>query len=487
MNNATALDQDLKKILSPATIFPDDAAREKFNRDWWGQTLWWERSRRDCHTPVISVRPALEDDIAPLLQWCQERGIAVVPRGGGSGVCGAAMALKQDSLVLDMLGLNKIQEVKPNGEGALVTAQGGILGGALEQGIQQQGYSLMHIPASLDISTLGGWISTKSFGQMSTLYGGIGEQVENIRCVFPDGNVKNLPAGDLLGSEGTLGVITSAQIQVKRQDENALYFSCRFPRFNEALAFIRNVIRRDIRPPVLRLYDPLETKTSSLAGKRHHQNGNDSRLKWQARALQYPKIFQWLEPLGLINSEWLLIAIFEPHQRSLWDETQKIAVKSKIKTQEAPARSWNQRRFQWNIEKILSLRRVGCFVDTLDMWASWERLPELYRNIINQCSPLAMTMGHLSHFDNDGACLYVIFAGRKKTETDTLKLYETLWATAMETCIASGGLINHHHGLGIAKLPWKFHGYPMRWFNHHRYLKNQWDPKGIMNPGKITG
>ena len=72
--------------------------------------------------------------------------------------------------------LNQILQIKTDGEGLLVNAQSGILGNELQSRLNAQGYELMHVPASLDISTLGGWIATKSFGQLSTLYGGIADQ-----------------------------------------------------------------------------------------------------------------------------------------------------------------------------------------------------------------------------------------------------------------------------------------------------------------------
>ena len=131
--------------------------------------------------------------------------------------------------------------------------------------------------------------------------------------------------------------------------------------------------------------------------------------------------------------------------------------------------------------------KAGCFVDTLDSWASWDKLEILYSLVCQAVSAYAMVMGHISHFDQAGGCFYFIMAGSGKTKSEIIARHRKAWSAAMEATIKAGGKINHHHGVGLAKLPWKEHAFEAGWLGNFAQRKRKLDPNNIMNPGKIVG
>ena len=177
--------------------------------------------------PDLVARPRDEADVVRILDWCSAARIAVVPYGGGSSVVGGTEGPRQgyDAWVsLDLGRLDRVLEVDRASRAARI--QGGVLGPALEDQLRPHGLTLRHYPQSFELSSLGGWIATRSGGHFATLYTHIDDFVEALRIVTPHGIVasRRLPGSGagpspdrmFIGSEGILGIITEAWMRARR-------------------------------------------------------------------------------------------------------------------------------------------------------------------------------------------------------------------------------------------------------------------------------
>ncbi len=217
------------------------------------------------------VWPETEAQVAAILDLAAERGIAVIPFGGGTSVVGGLDPVADKPCITLHLGrLQRILAV--DSVAGTVSAEAGILGPALEQQLNSRGFTLGHFPQSFHYSSLGGWIATRSAGHKSTLYGKIEERVESLRLVHPGGylSTPEVPAAaagpDLnqavAGSEGVLGVITRATMRLAPLPEHRDYRGYLFQSFHEGVEACRQLMRCELRPAVLRLSDEPETETT---------------------------------------------------------------------------------------------------------------------------------------------------------------------------------------------------------------------------------
>src|SRR3990167_4036385 len=209
---------ELKKIF-PGQVFVEEKILQKYAGDLWPRYLIQKRLGQKIKFPTVVFQPKTILDVQKLVQWANAHQIiAIVPFGGGSGVCGGA-TITQESIALDLRKLNQVKDI--NIVSHTVTAEAGILGPELEKSLNQKGLTLCHFPASFDISTLGGWISTRASGQLSTYYGSIEDMLLSLKVVLADGSLvetKLTPRTAtgpslnelFLGAEGTLGIVVEA-------------------------------------------------------------------------------------------------------------------------------------------------------------------------------------------------------------------------------------------------------------------------------------
>lgn len=447
-----------------------------YSQDCWPQALAWSEEVRAAHAPEAAGMPRTEEETAALLIEARREGLFVVPRGAGSGVVGAAIPVRESSMVLDTTALDKKFDLHPDPESPRVSVGAGWFGHELEARLNREGYSLRHFPASMDISTVGGWIAMDSFGQLSTRYGPFGTQVGRVRVVLPDGSIVSEDPAIHLGAEGTLGVVTEADILIRTMPRQRRFFTRGFSEAAEALAFCRQMMRSEIKPSVLRLYSPVDAFLTGLRRKGRRAAGSRSLLERFEPFLL--KRHGWLEPLlPLAGRTWVVVLIYEEEKDfalpgTLPDRGSDLGA--------GPAQRWWERRYHWNRSRLENVIRAGCFADTLDLWAPWDVLPRLETEVLRALKVHAMAFSHFSHFDAEGACLYVTFAGSGSPGT-----HARAWEDALEACAAAGGRVNHHHGFGIAKKGWVDRGVDSSRLRNIRRRKAEVDPKGLFNPGKL--
>ncbi|MDP3542215.1 MAG: FAD-binding oxidoreductase [Elusimicrobiota bacterium] len=465
---------ELYEHLGPGGIATGDCLRA-FARDSWPQALGWSEAELSAHVPAAVLRPATEGAAAAALAWAARRGVAVVPRGAGSGVLGGAVPMQEGSVVLDLRRLTEF-ELIPDGREPVVRVGAGWLGGELERRLNILGWSLLNFPQSMEDSTVGGWIATDAYGQLSTRYGGVRAQVRGVRAAGLDGLARAEAAEPHLGAEGTLGALTEVTLRVRPSPLTRRHFAYEFPGPEEAMAWAGEAMKGDGPPSVLRLYGPVDAFFNGL--KRRGEGASSGALRSRVEALLLKRT-GWLNALTpLLGERWLAVAVYEDEEPYLFAAPP--VPRDAVDLGEGPSLRWWKRRYHLSKERLERTFAAGGFVDTADFWAPLSLMTRLDADVRAALRPHALAFSHLSHFDRTGACLYVTFAGSGGGER-----HARAWTAALEAGKALGACVNHHHGIGLGKLPWLGSAWTADRIQAWREEKRARDPRNLLNPGKI--
>lgn len=497
----------LSRILEPARVSCSEADRISYGRDLWPLgTIRIQHGELPYH-PDLIVWPQNTREVSEILRLARERRIPVIPFGGGSGVCGGTLPLK-GGMIVDCKRMSKILRIDELS--LTVSAESGIIGEDLERELNRKGYTTGHFPSSMYCSTLGGWVATRSAGQLSAKYGKIEDMVVSLQVVLPGGEVletKTTPRTStgpdfnqiFIGSEGTLGLITRATIKIHPYPQSRRFRGFLFKNVPAGLEAIRKIMQKGLRPAAVRLYDELDTlmvvsgkvKATSANSRDKKEKGKISSfgpemLKRAERvALTHPSIIDKLT--GLLPESCLLVLTFEGAEE-MTEVEERLAVDicraggGEDQGAEPAERWWKERyKVSYSMSTVFAL---DSFVDTIEVATTWDRLERLYFAMREAVSRYALVMAHFSHAYHEGCSIYFTFAASAKGKEKKVELYQKIWDAAMDLCVKEGATISHHHGVGYLKAPWmgQEHGEAMRIY---RSLKAAIDPENIMNPGKM--
>ncbi len=414
--------------------------------------------------PDAIVFASNTEEISAVLRLAQQEGIPVTTYGGGSGVCGGAVP-SGGGIVLDTKRLSKISPVRKVSN--TVNAEAGANGEIFERTLNRQGYTMGHYPSSIYCSTVGGWIAARSAGQLSTKYGKIEDMVVGLEGVLANGDpfrtvtVPRSAAGPdlrqiLIGSEGTLAVITAATLEVWplpfRKASRA--FLCRD--FVSGQRAIRDILQRDCRPSLVRLYDEADTALQAQHLKQNFGKGALLLLQVEGET-------------ELVDAEL--------------EEIDAVAGAVGTDLGAGPVEHWLGRRYAVNYNLSRVLPNPGMVLDTMEVAAFWRQVPALYAAVKAAAGSRVMILCHLSHAYVEGACLYFSFMGNAGTE-DELKFYRRIWDDLLQAVRENGGTVSHHHGVGSLKAAaLREQNGPFQ--EIFRGMKRAVDPAGILNPGKL--
>lgn len=441
-------------------------------------------------TPDAVLFPGDSEEIKAILDVCVAHGIAVVPFGGGTSVVGGVQPLRGEHagvITLDLRRMNALVELDELSRTA--TIQAGIRGPELETILQARGFTLGHLPQSHQEATLGGYIATRSAGQASTGYGRSDELVKCVDLQTPAGpmRVGSMAPGSaagpklldvVVGSEGTLGVITSATMKISPLPEHKAYGAWSFPSFAagaKALRLLEQHGRRGDMPHVCRLSDSDETAaTFKLGGAKTGALGT------------YLKVRGQKDPaLALFVWEGAKSEVAARKRRS----ARILRRAGGITLGPMPATAWEHGRFSGPYLRDELLTR-GVYVETLETAATFSALESTYTAVRSAILGALQEHGnpgyvqtHISHVYPDGASLYFTFLGG--LEKDGLKQNDRIKAAASKAIVERGATITHHHAVGIDHAPYMPDEIGVLGIEVLASIKKTLDPTGIMNPGKL--
>lgn len=480
----------------------EDQDRLSYSRDMWPQALIWIRQGRIPPPPDAVVWPRSEEQVAEAINRARARRVAVVPYGGGSGVCGGTWAVR-GGIALELKALDRIGEVDP--ERRCVEVQAGVMGEVLERKLNAQGYTLGHFPSSIYLSTVGGWLATRGAGQLSGKYGKIEDMVLALRAVSGRGELWVTPerphrGPDLtqlwVGSEGVLGVITQARLRLFPVPEARAFRGFQFRTVAQGLEAIRHLYRAGLRPAVARLYDPFDT---ALVGREKPQKPvTPPSLRTGLQERLWPRLAEKLAPTTLgrplalnkaagLFRHCLLVLMFEGEaQRTEREAARALAICQRQGGEdlgEEPGKRWFRKRYDvsYKMSKVVA---AGAFADTMEVAATWDKVLEVYHRVRAAVASRAFVLCHFSHAYLEGCSLYFTFTGSARSPQALERRYQELWSLALPAAVAAGATTSHHHGIGLLKAA-QLHSELGEGRRLLLALKKVLDPDGIMNPGKL--
>ncbi|HEY5430743.1 MAG TPA: FAD-binding oxidoreductase [Solirubrobacteraceae bacterium] len=480
---AAAAQDELRATLGADHVHSDHDSRARHARGKSTIDLLQLRAAGPVTAPDAVLTPGSHDEILAVLELCSRRGVAVVPFGGGTSVVGGLTPETggfAGLVALDTRRLNAL--VALDDESRLAVLEPGLRGPEAEALLAALGYTLGHFPQSFEYATLGGFAAARSSGQASAGYGRFDDRVLALRLATPAGTLtlgrapKSAAGPDLrqlvLGSEGTLGVITELTVTVTPAPDRRVYEGWRLPDFARGAAVLRRLAQDGPAATVLRLSDEAETALNLARPHQLTANGDTTRGGG-------PPNHGCLAILG-----WEGEATEVDRRRSATAELLRAA---DGELEPGAGEAWEAGRYRAPYMRD-ALLDAGALVETLETVAFWSALPGLYAAITGalgesltaQGSPPAI-LCHISHVYPAGASLYFTVACAQLE--DPVAQWRAAKAAAGAAILAAGGSITHHHGVGADhRGPYAQEIGPLGVSLLHA-VKRTLDPAGILNPG----
>ncbi|WP_342000820.1 FAD-binding oxidoreductase [Microbacterium sp. LWH7-1.2] len=466
----------LAAVVGPGAASRDDAVRLLHLGGKSTPDLLRRRVDEPQAAPDAVVSPGAHDEVAAALRVCADRGIAVVPFGGGTSVVGGVDPVRGAHRAVVALDLGRTAALLSLDEVSLLATFGaGTTGPQAEELLGARGYTLGHFPQSFLYASLGGYAATRSSGQASRGYGRFDDLVHALRVATPAGDLDlgRSPASaagpDLrelfLGSEGAFGVLTEVTVRVRRVPAATAYRAWSFPDFAAGASALREATQRGIRPTVLRLSDETETRVNAAMG------GHLTRM----RGCLAVATFEGATATEAEATRDALDAVFRAHGATSRGED--------------PARSWERGRFASPALRD-SLMDLGVLAETLETATTWANLPALksaataaLTESLTASGTKPIVLCHISHVYPAGASLY--FTAVAALTDDP----QTQWMSAKDAASRAighaRGTITHHHAVGRDHRPYLEAEIGSLGVEVLRAVKDVLDPRGIMNPGAL--
>jgi alkyldihydroxyacetonephosphate synthase len=465
----------LATAVGEANLLTGAEARVRHTRGKSTTDLLRLRAGDTADAPDAVVLPSSHEEVLDVLGACSEHRVAVVPFGGGSSVVGGLQPDADDFagvIALDTRRLNALLELDE--ESRTATLEAGLRGPQAEAMLGERGYTIGHHPQSFEYATIGGFAAARSSGQASAGYGRFDELVVALSVATPAGTVelgrapKSAAGPDLrqlfLGSEGTLGVITSVRVLVRPSPAKRVYDGWRFESFAAGTAALRRLAQDGPLPTVLRLSDEAETAVNlaNPAG------------------------------IGEAGARGGCLAIVG-YEGTASDVADRRHAATRLLTglggepDPAAGETWARDRYRGPYLRD-ALLDAGALVETLETTTFWSSLSRLYvavssalRESLSAQGTPPVVLCHISHVYATGASLY--FTVGCAQLDDPVAQWRTAKAAASDAILAAGGSITHHHGVGVDHRDWYAREIGPIAVHALRAVKDTVDPAGILNPG----
>ncbi|WP_245764854.1 FAD-binding oxidoreductase [Nonomuraea jiangxiensis] len=414
--------------------------------------------------PLGVVLAASRDDVVTTMKWASEHRVPVVPRGAGSGLAGGATA-GDGAVVLSLARMTAIKELSPADEIAVV--EPGVITADLDRAAREHGLMYAPDPSSYEISTIGGNLATNAGGLRCVKYGVTRDSALGLEVVLADGRVMNTGrrtmkgvtgydlTGLFVGSEGTLGVITSATVRLRRAPAAPpATFAAEFGSLRDAGAAVSAIMAAGCQPSLMELLDRATLEAIDDWRNIGLEPATQAMLIGQSDAADGQAMIERMERLCTENG-----ASF-------------VAVSS------SPAET----------EELIGLRRMAyqakerlgaCLVE--DVCVPRSVLPDMISAIEAAGARHGVRICTVAHAGDGNLHPVFIF------EHGTVEPPPEVWAAADEVfrhALELGGTLTGEHGVGVLKQRWlALESGPVA-TEVQRGIKAVFDPLGILNPGK---
>lgn len=412
----------------------------------------------------LVVHPQSEGEVVELVRLANAHGVVLIPYGGGTNVTGALLPPEDEGRLIvsvDMRSMNRILSLDRENNRAEVEA--GITGKDLERRLEAEGYTAGHVPDSIELSTLGGWIATNASGMKKNRYGNIEEVVLEATVVTSTGELATRvtvprsstgiqPRSFLFGSEGNLGIITKAVLQLHPLPEVRKYGSFVFPSFRHGIGFLKALQDAGVRPASVRLANNMEFRLGRAL--------DHAGTPWKSLVSRLKKTYvvglRRFDPLRMVACT----VVTEGTAAEVRRQRRTLSRLARRFGGLAGGAAGGKRGY----EVTFAIAYIRDFLtdfdilgETFETSAPWDRIEAVCGGVERELHELCRAHGvpgrpylsyRLSQSYRTGVCIYFTmgFCGRglaRPAET-----FQTIERRLREVILEEGGSLSHHHGVG---------------------------------------
>ena len=493
--------REISRILPGTAITTDPEIRLRRGHGHTLEEMYLIKYGRLDRVPDLVVCPETDEQVAALVQAALRHEVCLVPYGGGTNVTDALRCPAGEDrtiCVVDLARMNRIRWIDPVNRMACIEA--GAVGRQIQRQLAEHGYTLGHEPDSVEFSTLGGWIATYASGMKKNRYGNIEDLVLDVRAVTALGELRHGPfpresAGLdprrwIFGSEGSLGIVTSAVVKIFPLPEVQRYDAILFPELAAGVAFLYDLTRDGAVPASVRLVDNLQFQLSQTL---------KPRARGSAAVRRTLERFLVTRLRGFRPAEMVACTlVYEGSRREV--DTQRRAVGILMRKHRGMrAGAENGRRGYQLTFGIAYLRdfvmRHWILGESFETSVPWNRVLSLCENVKQRLHAECAARGvpgrpfvtaRVTQLYQTGVCVYFYFGFYHKGLSDPLGTYLELERAARDEILQSGGSLSHHHGVGKLRrgfLPRVFSPAVLEW---SAAIKEAVDPSNVFGIGNLT-
>ncbi|XP_074653203.1 alkyldihydroxyacetonephosphate synthase, peroxisomal-like [Tubulanus polymorphus] len=452
--------------------------------------------------PDLVIWPKCSSDVEILVKLASKYNVVIIPFGGGTSVTNALECPANEKRMivsLDTSQMNKILWVDEKNLTARI--ESGMIGQDLERELGKKGYCTGHEPDSMEFSSLGGWVATRASGMKKNIYGNIEDLLVHVKMVTPKGVMEKSCQGPristgpdihhvIMGSEGTLGVVTEVTMKIRRVPECRKYGSIVFPSFEPGVHCLREIAKQRCAPASIRLMD------------------ND---QFQFGAALKPESSSFIHSFldGIKKFYVTKIKGFDPTQLTvatlLFEGTKEEVQAQEKRVYEIaanfgglPGGEDNGMRGYMLTFVIAYIRDLGfdyyIVAESFETSVPWDRVLDLCRNvkdrIRSECKnksiqfPPYVTCRVTQTYDA-GACVYFYFGYNYRGIPNPVEVYEDIEKSARDEILANGGSLSHHHGVGKLRKKWMSRVVSDVGLGMMKAMKKYIDPQNIFASGNM--
>ena len=453
-------------------------------------------------SPDVVVYPADEVETQRIVDAAVAADVVIIPFGGGSNIASSLEPRSDETRVVLSLDMGRMRELLSiDEESGLAVIQAGALGPDLEEQLNGRGWTLGHFPDSFTHSSLGGWIATRSSGMQSDKYGDIADIVRGLHVVRPSSPgrsgilvIRPIPSSStgpsvremIVGSEGRLGIITEATVQVHRQPAKRDVYAYFFPNWEAGIAAMQEIAESDATPSITRVSDARETGFSLATSKESH--GLSKFLSGT--------VLPFLMRRKGWNVDDICLSFIGYEGGEAHAKLQKKLVERVVKKHggmgvgSGPGVLYDQKKFDTPYLRDFLLDR-GAAGDVSESAMPWSKVNQLHDAVrvaadkaFDEIGIKGWIMSHVSHSYHSGACLYFTFSF--VFGDDPIGEYNVVKSAIQQAFIDNGGSLSHHHGVGLEHAPWLEQDISPEGVAVMRGLFASADPGENFNPRKIV-
>lgn len=462
-----AVIEQFRQIVGDAHILLDAEHKEDYGHD---------KTEDYFFAPDVVLKPGTPQEISQILKICSAHEIPVTPRGAGTGLSGGALPVK-NGVVLSMERFNKILNIDELNLQA--TVEPGVITEVFQNAVKEKGLFYPPDPASRGSCFLGGNLANNSGGPKAVKYGVTRDYVLNMEVVLPTGEIiwtaanvlKNSTGYNLTqlmcGSEGTLGVITKIVFKLRGYPQKNVLMMIPFVSNEEACEAIAAIFVAGIQPSGMEFFE------KEAAAKT---------FEYCEKVLNSPVTTKLADGMNA----YLLCELDGNDEDVLMKDAERVMeVLERFNTGEALfAESFAQKEELWKIRKNIS-PAVNWYTLTKsdDVVVPRGNLPKLIKGIKEIGKEYGFNTVCFGHLGDGNLHVNILKENIPDVDWET-KIPEGI-GEIFKLTVSLGGTLSGEHGIGIAKRPYMSIAMGEVNLNLMRGIKKVFDPKGILNPGKI--